>query len=164
MILPAMGGKTDEPFYITFQCDPSIVNSSLCPPQYAVHFRGPIALSVPPILDLYSHDAETGVTVVKCQIPQVGTYEVWAWPDWPFLDACPMVQYGNEIGAVRGSGMELVRVKPGSQAEVDMMRECVYEDYVSGPMNGRWVSVDAIRKKYREIPMIKDALARSRKS
>jgi len=109
---------------------------------------------------LYSHDKLTGETVVECHIPQSGSYEVWASPDWPLINDCPALKAGNELGTVRGSGAGLISVAKGKRPEVDGMRACTVDDYASA-LTGRWVGVDYIRDKYRKHPLIASQIERT---
>lgn len=148
--LPSHPLVAGEMFNLTIQCDPSIIGDNLCTKMYLVHLRGPIAMTVPPVLPMYHHDETTGTTLVECTVPQEGIYEIWIWPDWPQLNACPDEPEEGPFGAVRGSGKEVITVGPGARKEIDSFRECRLEDYKMG-ITGRWVSVGHLREEYRSL-------------
>jgi len=146
MVVPK---STDGYFTIVVQCDDEIVgNTVLCPPAYLVHFRGPIARSVPPVSPIYRHDHKLGRTEIDCYLSAAGPYEVWVWPDRKETGACPTNPTSGPLGAVKGSGETVLIVTQGE--EVDHFRSCTVDDYL-GEMPGRWVSVGHIREEYRRL-------------
>jgi hypothetical protein len=153
-----------QTFNVTLKCRPDIIGQHACAEQYMVHFRGPIAFSVPAASTIYHHDGVAGTTVVECQLPQSGVYEVWAWADWHGRNTCPPAKEAYTFGAVRGSGETIFTVLngEGSRPQIDNMRQCTRDDY-SSDIAGRWVSVKHIREKYRELPLLKSHMERSGK-
>jgi hypothetical protein len=147
-----------QTFNITVQCGTSIVGQSDCAAQYQVHFRGPIAYTVPAEAALYHHNSTAGTTIIECQLSQSGMYEIWAWSDWPGKHDCPWEF--EKLGAVKGSGKKTLTVQEGVRPLVDSMRPCTRDDY-SSPMQGRWVGVDYVREDYRNLPILKGHIARS---
>ena len=159
MTLPSsiIAGRT---FNLTVQCATDLVGLHDCASQYQIHFRGPIAYTVPAAKAIYHHNATSGTTVIECQLSQSGLYEIWAWPDWPNVNSCPSGKNQYQMGAVKGSGTMTLTVGEGARPNVDSMRPCARDDYGS-TMDGRWVGVDYIREEYRQLPILQSQLERS---
>ena len=150
-------------FNVTVQCGNSTVGKDACASQYQIHFRGPIAYTVPAEQVLYHHNKTTGTTIIECQLGQSGVYEIWAWADWPGRFECPpWQQFVKTSGAVKGSGETTFTVTEGTRALVDNMRQCTLDDY-SSPMEGRWVGVDYVKEEYRTLPILQGHFERSSK-
>lgn len=152
-----------EAFQIVMECEPDIINTSLCVSQYHVHFRGPIALSLSPEEGLYAHDPSSGRTVITAILPQPGWYEIWAWRDQSQPGSCaPQIWDGPREQAV-GSGqvmVEVLRPRRSRDVEADHMRPCASSDY-QGDQPGRWVSVGHVREQYRRLDWYQSYLTRN---
>ncbi|RSH80175.1 hypothetical protein EHS25_007280 [Saitozyma podzolica] len=143
-----------KPFNISIQCDAEVVGKGgfECADQWAVHFRGPLAVTIPTTHELYHHDAATGTTVVTCTLQQSGVYEVWAWYDLKTEGGCPANNDQRLVPKVRGSGQKLVTVArspdPTPFHLLDNSRPCSAIDYRT-MLPGRWVSIAHIRPEYK---------------
>lgn len=136
--------RVGQDFELVIQCGPESVGQHDCATMYFVHFRGPVAFTLPPNPILYNHDAAVGRTVITCNLPQGGLYEIWVWPDWPELRVCRPNGPDGVTGSLKGSGTSLVNITGGSTIP-DELRPCNYMDY-RAPIKGRWASLDSLRE------------------
>jgi hypothetical protein len=163
ILLPDRPIHANEAFQIVMECEPEIVNTSLCVSQYHVHFRGPTAISLPPEEELYAHDPESGRTVIKAILPQAGWYEVWAWRDQSQPGSCAPQIWDGPCEQAVGSGqlmVEVIRPRRSRDVEADHMRPCASSDY-QGDQPGRWVSVGHVREQYRRLEWYQSHLKRN---
>ncbi|SCZ90073.1 BZ3500_MvSof-1268-A1-R1_Chr1-3g01759 [Microbotryum saponariae] len=116
----AVAGKS---FIIIIQCEPSIIGTGQCSPQYSVHLRSPVAETH----QNHRHAAS-----------QAGVYDVWAIPESVGQPDCPDNEKHWTVG---GSGQTPLYVAESRRSEVrDEFRACTTADY-EGTAKGRWISL-----------------------